>query len=241
MSQSTAVTVTRPVTRPAPRPTARPGTRVPAPRLRVVSAPTHTRSRAGLVVASLAVLAVGLVGLLLLNVSLEKGAFVRRTQQSEIEQLSEQRQALQEALAARQAPQSLAAKAAALGMVEDPSVAFVRARDGGVLGQPSPGVAKRPATVTPRGSAAGGQPGTTGALTAGTTTASTKVTAAAKAAATTTATPSGKPAPSATGAKAPAPASATGKAATTRTPTRSGTAATRTAGATTAATTPATR
>jgi hypothetical protein len=210
MSQSTAV-----ATRPAVRPAAR-----PAPRLRVVGAPAHARSRAGLVVASLALLAVGLVGLLLLNVSLEKGAFVRRTQLAQLEQLSDQREGLREQIAALEAPQSLASRAAALGMVEAPNAAFL-AKDGRILGVPSPGVANRAATVTPRGSSAEGQGAATGsvpgatpsgrgasagaAAPAGSVTTSTKVTAAKKASATTTATSSGRPASSVAETKAPAP------------------------------------
>jgi len=248
MSQSTAV---RPVARAVPRPATRPGARPTAPRLRVVSAPVHARSRAGLVAASLAVLAVGLMGLLLLNVSLDKGAFVNRTQQARIEQLTERRQALQEELAAREAPQSLAAKAQALGMVEAPNVAFVRASDGRILGVPSPGVAIRPATVTGGGSSAGGQGAAAtpsasasaaangaAATAAGKATASTKVTATGKTAATTTSASAGKPASSATGAKASAPQS-TG---TTRTATKTTTSGTTgTAAATKTAAKPATR
>lgn len=223
MSQFTAVTTARPA-RTAPRPSGRTAPRVSAARLRVVSAPAHARSRAGLVAASLVTLAVGLIGLLLLNVSLEKGAFTRHTQQVKIDQLTEQRQALREDIANLEEPGSLARKAAQLGMVEAPNVAFV-ARDGRVLGVPSPGVAKRPAIVTPSGPSAGGRGAVTGSVprvssqgtgsagsAAGKATASTKVTATGRAgtnAATTTSTSSGKPASSA-GAKAPAPTSATG-------------------------------
>jgi hypothetical protein len=78
------------------------------------------------------------VGLLLLNVSLEQGAFVRQRQQAELERLIEQRDALAEDLAVLEAPQSLAVRATALGMVESPSEAFVRTGDGRVLGVPSP-------------------------------------------------------------------------------------------------------
>jgi hypothetical protein len=229
MSQSTAVTVTRPAARPAARPATRTGARVPAQRLRVVSAPAQARSRAGLVVASLTLLAVGLVGLLLLNVNLEKGAFVRRTQQTQIDQLTEQRQALQEELAALEAPQSLASKAVKLGMVVAPNVAFVRA-NGQVFGESSPAVAKVPTIVTGRGSPALGQGAATGLLTgspesaigpalpaAGKAATPTKVTAAGRAAASTTSASSGKPASSATAAKTSAstPAATTARKGTT--------------------------
>jgi hypothetical protein len=107
------------------------------------------RSRAGLVVGCLSLLAVGLVGLLMLNMSLENGAFVRRYQQTRLEQLVEQQEALTEELAALEAPQSLAGRAVALGMVAAPNVAFVRS-DGRVLGVPSPGVVPRPSGATTR-------------------------------------------------------------------------------------------
>lgn len=147
MSPSTAVRGARPATRPVPRPTGR----SVGPRLRIVSAPAGARSRAGLVVGCLTLLAVGLLGLLLLNVSLEKGAFVRRQQQTGLEQLIEQRDALAEELAALEAPQSLAGRAAALGMVEAPNAAFLRTSDGRVLGVPSQGVAEsaRPVKIPP--------------------------------------------------------------------------------------------
>jgi hypothetical protein len=154
----------------------------------------------------LALLAVGLVGLLLLNLSLEAGAFKRQKQQAEIERLLEARQALVEDLAKQEAPQTLALKAAALGMVQAPNAAFVRPGDGRVFG--SPGVASRPPSVTVsqapaagRGSSAGpaASLSPTAGTTAGTATTSTKVTATQKVAATTTAV-SGAPAGQKTGA-----------------------------------------
>jgi hypothetical protein len=138
--------------RPAARPGGRPTTR-PIPLL-VVGAPVHTRSRAGLVIGCLALLGVGLLGLLVLNVSLEKGAYVLRQQQSDTNRLLAERQNLQEQLAALEAPQSLARRAADLGMVTAPNVAFVRT-DGRVLGVPAPGVAVRaPSVAVKAGSAA---------------------------------------------------------------------------------------
>jgi hypothetical protein len=101
-----------------------------------------------LVIGCLALLAAGLVGLLLLNVSLEKGAFVRRHQQAALEQLQDQRQALQEELAGLEAPQALASRAVALGMVEASNAAFVRPSDGLVLGVPSRAVSSKPLSVT---------------------------------------------------------------------------------------------
>jgi len=150
----------------------------------------------------LVLLAVGLVGLLLLNLGLEAGAFTRQKQQSEIERLLEQRQALVEDLAQQEAPQALARKAAELGMVQAPNAAFVRPGDGQVFG--SPRVASRPPSVTVsrapavgRGSSAGpaASLSPTAGTTAGTATTSTKATVPRRATATTTAvfgTPAGQ-------------------------------------------------
>jgi hypothetical protein len=161
MSQSTAVRTTA-VRTTAVRTTARPATRaIPrqAPhkaRLRVVATPPQARSRAGLVFGCLSLLVAGLVGLLLLNVNLERGAYQLRADQARAAHLQEQRQALQEELAALQAPQNLAAAATRLGMVRNPNASFIRGSDGKVLGvpqqaapAPSPSVTEAPAKKKP--------------------------------------------------------------------------------------------
>ena len=141
MSQSTAVRMPTRHARPAARP-------VPAPpRLRVVAAPEHARSRAGVVVASVGLLVAGLVTVLLVQMSLERGAYALQREQSQSRVLAEQQQALQEQLERLQAPQNLAKKAAQYGMVPAPNPAFLRASDGKVLGVPAPGVAAPSPTV----------------------------------------------------------------------------------------------
>jgi hypothetical protein len=181
MSQATAVrTAPRPVGRSAPRPGPA------APRLRVVSAPAHTRSRAGLVLGCITLLGGGLVALLLLNVSLEKGSYELQEQQSQATQLQDRAQSLREQLATLQAPQNLAAQAGRLGMVPNPNAAFLRASDGKVLGVPTRAVAPMAPSVTPA-------PGTTGAAANGGTTATGTTTAK-------------KPASTTGGVKKPGPA-----------------------------------
>jgi hypothetical protein len=189
MSQSTAVRATRPAARPAARPAGRQPARTSTPLL-VVGAPAHARSRAGLVIGCLALLGGGLLCLLVLNVSLEKGAYVLRQQQSDTNRLMGERQALQEQLAALEAPQSLARRASDLGMVSAPNVAFVRA-DGQVLGVPTPGVASRALSVTYGGSAPvrpvpSASPAPSAAAQSGATAGTTKATAGGKPAATVT-------------------------------------------------------
>jgi hypothetical protein len=199
MSQSTAVRVARRPARPAPR----------TPRRQPAARPMEVGPRAGVVVGCLVLLTVGLVGRLLLNLSLEQGAFVLKTQQGTIQRLQERRQALAEEVASLEAPQSLERRAAKLGMVEAPNVAFVRTSDGRVIGVPSPAVASKsrsvaitsPSPAPGRGSIAGPAASPAPSRGAATRTAkvSTKVTATGKAAATTTAT-RGAPAGRRTGA-----------------------------------------
>ncbi|HVN12970.1 MAG TPA: hypothetical protein VMT69_12825 [Kineosporiaceae bacterium] len=160
MSQSAAVRTAR-----APRPVARhqlpPVTAPPrrqSPRLRVVSAPPRARSRAGLVVACVALLAVGLVGLLLLDVGLEKGTYELRDQNTRAEQLREQEQKLQQEILAREAPQDLAARARELGMVDAPGGPVFVLPDGRTIGVPQRAVASSSPNVTGTPSVGSTQP-----------------------------------------------------------------------------------
>jgi hypothetical protein len=148
MSQSTAA---RPVAR-APRPGPRvPATRPVGPRLRVVTAPRHTRSRAGLVAACAGLLVLGLVGLLLLNVSLERGTYDLRDQASRAEQLREQKQRLEVELREQQSPVNLHKLGSGLGMVDGPpSPVFLKGRT--TLGVPTPAPTPPRPTVTPKAS-----------------------------------------------------------------------------------------
>lgn len=122
----------RPATGPNRRNAARPA---PAPRLRVVAAPQ--RPGFSLVAVCSALLAVGLVCLLLLTVSLSRGAYRMRELRARSIELTEQRQALAEQVAEQQAPGALAARAGALGMVPAPDAAMLRVGDGQVVGHAS--------------------------------------------------------------------------------------------------------
>ena len=143
---------------PAARPNGRPA---PPARLRVVAA-GHSRVRMRLAVLCIGLLGGGLVLLLLLNISLSRGSYELYQRQAQQNLLDEQVQSLQQGLLAEQAPQSLAARARALGMVPAPNPAFVRIGDGKVLGSatpaptpmPSPTAAARKTTVAPKPTAA---------------------------------------------------------------------------------------
>lgn len=129
-------------TRPAPRPPSR--ERQP-PRLRVVT-PAPRRSAGGLALLSVGLLGFGLLALLLLNISIGKGAYALTALQREQRQLAQERQSLAEEYEAVSSPQELAAKAKKLGMVSNPNTAFVRLPDGEVQGVPR--VAQAPPTPT---------------------------------------------------------------------------------------------
>jgi hypothetical protein len=146
MSQATATarSAARPPTRPASR--AVPPSR---PQLRVVSA-RHSRPQLRLAISAMALLGGGLVLLLVLNISLSRGSY--ELYQGELRQhlLAEQQQVLREQLMANQAPQHLARRARALGMVPAPNPAFVRLPDGSVVGVPAIAqAAVKPTTAQP--------------------------------------------------------------------------------------------
>jgi hypothetical protein len=137
------------------------------PRLRVVTgAPLRHGSAAfGIVCASL--LAIGLIGLLLLNTSLAQGSFTLHDLRSTSDQLTDTQGTLNQSLDALSSPANLAKKAASMGMVPAQSAAFLRLSDGKVIGvaqptTPGPGftvvgttapVAAKPATTAPAPSA----------------------------------------------------------------------------------------
>jgi hypothetical protein len=106
-------------------------------RLAVVRGGTHA-PRVPFAALVLTVLALGLVGLLVLNTSLQQGAFYARDLEARASTLTQKREALQLQVAQLREPQRVADVAAGLGMVPNPSPAFLRLSDGQVLGDPHP-------------------------------------------------------------------------------------------------------
>lgn len=104
------------------------------------------------VLAGAAVMA-GLVAVvaaqLLLSIGTADGAYRLAELQQRSDVLARQQQVQAESLQALAAPQRLAARAAALGMVPDDSPAYLDARTGAVLGSTAAtdGVAKRPGGI----------------------------------------------------------------------------------------------
>lgn len=117
----------------APRPTGGAG-----PRLAVVPRPAARPARAPFVLLVLGLLAGGLVSLLLLNTALAQDAFTVHDLTTRLASLSDRAQTLEQQLAVEEAPDRLAQRARALGMVPNPDPVFLRPSDGAVLGVPRP-------------------------------------------------------------------------------------------------------
>jgi hypothetical protein len=150
MSQSAAVRTAR-APRPVPRHQGRQLRTAPAMqprRLRAVSAARHTRSRAGLVVACVALLVLGLVGLLLLDVSLERGAYDLRDQNQRAEQLRELAQKYRSEIIEQEAPQNLEEKSRRAGMVPAAGAPVFVQPNGRTIGVPKRAVAAPSPSVT---------------------------------------------------------------------------------------------
>lgn len=119
-------------------PTPVPDRRAATPRLRLVRAPLHARTRVPFVLLCIAILVSALLGALVLNTSMARGAYEAHDLQIELAQEARTEQDLTTQLLAHTAPGALAASARALGMVPVPGLAFLRLSDGAVLGSPTP-------------------------------------------------------------------------------------------------------
>ncbi len=98
--------------------------------------------RSGAFVALLvALLAGGLVGLLVLNTAMQRSAFQLEDMRDRSESLSVRRQVLDMRVDRLRSPERLAREATDLGMVAMTSPAFLHLEDGRVLGDPVPAVA----------------------------------------------------------------------------------------------------
>ena len=137
MSSSTATTVrTRAA---APRSGAQP--------LRLVRRLPRESGRLPFALLVIFLVAAGLVGLLLVNTSLQSGAFEAGRLQQSNQLLSEQQGDLERQVQQLASPSEVTRRASALGMVPNPNPGFLRLSDGKVLGDPQPAV--KPATPKP--------------------------------------------------------------------------------------------
>ena len=115
--------------------------------LRLVAARRSSAAKTPFVVVVVLILVTGLLGLLALNTVLAQDAFRLHSLQVSSRVLADREQALQRQVADLQSPQSLAARATRLGMVQGGPPAFLRLSDGKVLGAPEPGTAALPIAV----------------------------------------------------------------------------------------------
>lgn len=118
------------------------------PPVRALPAPSTPPARAPFVATVLVLLVLGLGSLLLLNTLLAQGSFTLHTLDARVGELADREQALQQRVAELAAPQRLARRASALGMVPSVNPAFLRASDGKVLGVPVPASAPAPVVVS---------------------------------------------------------------------------------------------
>ncbi|MFV0463186.1 MAG: hypothetical protein ACK5MP_08345 [Nostocoides sp.] len=108
------------------------------PALHVVTARVDQASGGAFAAFCLALLAAGLIGVLMLNTSLAKGAFDLRDLQRQSAALDARLGTLQKTIDHESSPTQLARRAAAMGMVPAQDPAFLRLSDGKVLGVASP-------------------------------------------------------------------------------------------------------
>jgi hypothetical protein len=91
-----------------------------------------------LLLACMAVLTVGLVGVLLLNTIISQGAFRQHELEIKLILLAEKEEALARAVQLAESPIEVEKKARALGMVPAAAPVFLRLSDGKLLGEPVP-------------------------------------------------------------------------------------------------------
>lgn len=113
--------------------------------LRVV--PTAPPSGGAVMGWCVALMVVGLVSLLSLNVFMAQGSYELHELQATSAELADTQDALEQAVTARSSPAALAARAGSMGMVPAESVAFIRLSDGRVLGVAEPATGERAFTV----------------------------------------------------------------------------------------------
>ncbi|WP_225754155.1 hypothetical protein [Actinotalea sp. Marseille-Q4924] len=121
----------------------RPAATPPRPRLHVVRAPEHARTRTPFVVLCMGVLAASLLGTLLLNTAMAQGEYDRFALQTELTRAAQEEQRLAGEQAQLESPAQIAAEAAAMGMVPSTGGGYLRLSDGAVLGNPTPAGADR--------------------------------------------------------------------------------------------------
>lgn len=129
----------------------------PERKLHVVPHQAEAPAKGPFVLLVVAILGVGLVGLLLLNTSLQRGSFAIHDLKRQTSALAEREEVLDQRVARLKAPENLADRARHMGMVPNANPVFLRLSDGAVLGDAVPAEPqvtpkpkpKPPATPTP--------------------------------------------------------------------------------------------
>jgi hypothetical protein len=117
----------------------RPMAGLPRPRLTVVAKAATRAPRIPFVVLVVTLLVGGLVGLLLLNTALQRGAYTTTALRDQAAGLSIRQQQLEVQVDAMAEPQRLARRALGRGMVADSSPGFLELSSGRIVGTPAAG------------------------------------------------------------------------------------------------------
>ena len=109
----------------------------------VVPAAIRRTGNGGFAVLCMALLAVGLVSLLMMNTALASGIYQLKDLRSESGTLTDQQEQLTQVVDDLRSPRNLADRAQQMGMVPAKSMAFVRLSDGTVIGEAQPAAAEQ--------------------------------------------------------------------------------------------------
>jgi hypothetical protein len=146
----------------------RPIADLPRPRLTVVAKAASRAPRIPFVVLVVTLLVGGLVGLLLLNTALQRGAYTTTSLRDRAAALSMREQQLEVKVDAMSEPQRLARRAVRLGMVADASPGFLQLSTGEIVGAPTAGKRSNRVTVSAPGPTRHSSAGKVDLLVAGT-------------------------------------------------------------------------
>jgi hypothetical protein len=111
--------------------------------LRVVPAAIRRTGNGGFAVLCMALLAVGLVSLLMMITALASGIYQLKDLRAESGTLTDQQEQLTQVVDDLRSPRNLADRAQQMGMVPAKSMAFVRLSDGTVIGEAQPAAAEQ--------------------------------------------------------------------------------------------------
>jgi hypothetical protein len=113
--------------------------------------------RAPFVALVLVVVVAGVLGILLLNTKINENAFRLANLHDQQSSLDQQEQQLSQQLARDESPNSLAAAALRLGLVQAGTPAYIQMPDGRVLGVPQPATGAQSVTARQTGASSPGR------------------------------------------------------------------------------------